>query len=59
MAADRTDWLTVNGVKVRLFAGTDRHGAEFVQLEADNGHLVGEQPGLYYPTPLVPTVAVR
>jgi hypothetical protein len=51
MATTRTDWLIVNGVKVRLVIGRDADGNEFVELEAENGNLEGEMPGLYYPTP--------
>jgi hypothetical protein len=50
MAATRTDWLIVNGVKVRLVIGRDEDGTEFVELQAD-GNLEGVEPGLYYPTP--------
>lgn len=46
-----TDWLTVNGVKVRLVLEWDADGGEYVRLEADGGDLEGEQPGMYYPVP--------
>lgn len=47
----RTDYLTVNGVKVRLVVQQDTDGTEFVVLDADGGYLEGEMPGEYYPVP--------
>jgi hypothetical protein len=47
----RTDWLTVNGVKVRLVIEWDADGEQFVRVDADGGDLEGEMPGEYYPRP--------
>jgi hypothetical protein len=52
MVFTATGWITVNGVKVRLVAECDTDGGEYVRLEAENGDLEGEQPGVYYPLPL-------
>jgi hypothetical protein len=52
IGAWHTDYITVNGVKVRLVVQQDGDGTEFVMLDAANGNLEGEMPGVYYPTPL-------
>jgi hypothetical protein len=46
----RTDYLTVNGVRVRLVVQRDDKGVEYVMLDAD-GDLEGIEPGVYYPQP--------
>jgi hypothetical protein len=53
MGAWRTDYLEVNGVRVRLVVQMDKNGVEYVVLDAD-GNLEGLAPGAYYPTPLAP-----
>lgn len=54
---NRTDFLRVNGVKVRLVVEVDGDGCEFVRVDAENGNLEGSEPGVYYPTPIAPSAA--
>lgn len=44
--------VVCNGLTVRIVVKHDGSGDAYVQLEGVDCNLEGEQPGMYYPTPL-------